>query len=95
MIYLFWFYFVIISQLENPLIQSKTDSKWINLFDFQWRLETDGLSIGPFLLTGFRTTLVAWPITKNPRFLYFLMLAMYSGQIASYSSRDFFLFLIM
>lgn len=63
--------------------------------DFQWRLETDGLSIGPFWLTGLRTTWAAWPVTQNPRFFSFLMLAMYSGQIASFYYRDFFLFFIM
>ncbi|KAH0439901.1 hypothetical protein IEQ34_023440 [Dendrobium chrysotoxum] len=94
MTYVFCYHF----QLDDPLIQLKEDSKWINLFDFHWRLGTDGLSIGPILLTGFLTTLAtlaAWPVTRNPRFFYFLMLAMYSGQIGSFSSRDLLLFFIM
>nr|YP_010389046.1 NADH-plastoquinone oxidoreductase subunit 4 [Cypripedium palangshanense]UPQ44367.1 NADH-plastoquinone oxidoreductase subunit 4 [Cypripedium palangshanense] len=72
-------------QLEDPLTQLKEDSKWINLFDFHCRLGIDGLSIGPILLTGFITTLATLAT----------MLAMYSGQIGSFSSRDLLLFFIM
>nr|YP_009864881.1 NADH-plastoquinone oxidoreductase chain 4 [Wurmbea burttii]QKE32876.1 NADH-plastoquinone oxidoreductase chain 4 [Wurmbea burttii] len=85
-------------QLDDPLIQLEEDFKWINIFDLHWRLGIDGLSIGPILLTGFITTLAtlaAWPITRNSRLFYFLMLAMYSGQIGSFSSRDLLLFFIM
>ncbi|KAJ8419213.1 hypothetical protein Cgig2_032367 (chloroplast) [Carnegiea gigantea] len=49
-------------------------------------------------LTGFITTLAtlaAWPVTRDSRLFYFLMLAMYSGQIGSFSSRDLLLFFIM
>ena len=46
-------------QSDDSLTQLKEDSKWINLFDFHWRLGNDGLSIGPSLLTGFITTLAA------------------------------------
>ncbi|OAY75848.1 NAD(P)H-quinone oxidoreductase subunit H, chloroplastic [Ananas comosus] len=57
-------------QLDDPLMQLKEDSKWIDVFDFHWRLGIDGLSIGPILLTGFITTLAtlaAWPVTRNSR----------------------------
>ncbi|KAB2037605.1 hypothetical protein ES319_D03G086000v1, partial [Gossypium barbadense] len=69
-------------RLDDPLIQLAEDYKWINFFDFYWRLGIDGLSIGPILLTGFITTLVtlaAWPVTRDSRLFHFLMLAMYSG----------------
>nr|ANO44989.1 NADH-plastoquinone oxidoreductase subunit 4 [Uvularia sessiliflora] len=85
-------------RLDDPLIQLEEDLKWINIFDLHWRLGIDGLSVGPILLTGFITTLAtlaAWPITRNSRLFYFLMLAMYSGQIGSFSSRDLLLFFIM
>nr|AKR81009.1 NADH-plastoquinone oxidoreductase subunit 4 [Stichoneuron caudatum] len=85
-------------QLDDPLIQLGEDYQWINIFYFHWRLGIDGLSIGPVLLTGFITTLAtlaAWPITRNSRLFYFLMLAMYSGQIGLFSSRDLLLFFIM
>nr|QBZ77274.1 NADH dehydrogenase subunit 4 [Achlys triphylla] len=85
-------------QFDDPLIQLEQDYKWINIFDFHWRLGIDGLSIGPILLTGFITTLAtlaAWPVTRDSRLFHFLMLAMYSGQIGSFASRDLLLFFIM
>nr|YP_009861339.1 NADH dehydrogenase subunit 4 [Stylochaeton bogneri]QIU83030.1 NADH dehydrogenase subunit 4 [Stylochaeton bogneri] len=85
-------------QLDDPLIQLEEDFKWINIFDFHWRVGIDGLSIGPILLTGFITTLAtlaAWPVTRDSRLFHFLMLAMYSGQIGSFSSRDLLLFFMM
>nr|YP_010283855.1 NADH-plastoquinone oxidoreductase subunit 4 [Carallia brachiata]UKZ51009.1 NADH-plastoquinone oxidoreductase subunit 4 [Carallia brachiata] len=94
MTYTFSYYF----QLEDPLIQLTEDYKWINFFDFYWRLGIDGLSLGTILLTGFITTLAtlaAWPVTRNSRLFYFLMLAMYSGQIGLFSSQDLLLFFIM
>nr|YP_001542497.1 NADH dehydrogenase subunit 4 [Ceratophyllum demersum]A8SEF4.1 RecName: Full=NAD(P)H-quinone oxidoreductase chain 4, chloroplastic; AltName: Full=NAD(P)H dehydrogenase, chain 4; AltName: Full=NADH-plastoquinone oxidoreductase chain 4 [Ceratophyllum demersum]ABQ81501.1 NADH-plastoquinone oxidoreductase subunit 4 [Ceratophyllum demersum] len=92
--YAFCYFF----QLDDPLIQLEEDYKWINFFDFHWRLGIDGLSIGPILLTGFITTLAtlaAWPVTQDSRLFHFLMLAMYSGQIGLFSSRDLLLFFIM
>nr|YP_010439938.1 NADH-plastoquinone oxidoreductase subunit 4 [Syzygium rehderianum]UTD44984.1 NADH-plastoquinone oxidoreductase subunit 4 [Syzygium rehderianum] len=85
-------------QLNDPLTQLTEDYKWINFFSFYWRLGIDGLSIGPILLTGFITTLAtlaARPVTRDSRLFHFLMLAMYSGQIGSFSSRDLLLFFIM
>jgi len=61
------------------------------LFIFYWRLGIDGLSIGPILLTGFITTLatlVAQPVTQEYQLFYFLMLAMYSGQIRPFFCRN-------
>ena len=85
-------------QLDDPLIQLTENYKWINFFDFYWRFGIDGLSIGPILLTGFITTLAtlaAQPVTRESRLFHFLMLAMYSGQIGPFSSRDILLFFIM
>uniref|UniRef100_UPI0031F43E25 NADH-plastoquinone oxidoreductase subunit 4 n=1 Tax=Platylobium triangulare TaxID=1560081 RepID=UPI0031F43E25 len=85
-------------QLDDPLTQLTENYKWINFFDFYWRLGVDGLSIGPILLTGFITTLAtlaAQPVTRESRLFHFLMLAMYSGQIGPFSSRDILLFFIM
>nr|YP_009570577.1 NADH-plastoquinone oxidoreductase subunit 4 [Dioncophyllum thollonii]QBC67449.1 NADH-plastoquinone oxidoreductase subunit 4 [Dioncophyllum thollonii] len=92
--YAFYYHF----QPDDPLSQLIEDYKWINLFDFHWRLGIDGLSIGPILLTGFITTLAtlaAWPVTRDSRLFHFLMLTMYSGQIGLFSSRDLLLFFIM
>lgn len=85
-------------QSDDPLIQLVEDYKRINFFDFHWRLGIDGLSIGPILLMGFITTLAtlaAWPVTQNSQLFHFLMLAMYSGQIGLFSSRDLLLFFLM
>nr|AGW04489.1 NADH dehydrogenase subunit 4 [Astephanus triflorus] len=93
-VYTFCYHF----QADDPLIQLLEDYKWIRLFDFHWRLGIDGLSIGPILLTGFITTLAtlsAWPVTRDSRLFHFLMLAMYSGQIGLFSSRNLLLFFIM
>nr|YP_010392188.1 NADH-plastoquinone oxidoreductase subunit 4 [Wahlenbergia marginata]UPX07797.1 NADH-plastoquinone oxidoreductase subunit 4 [Wahlenbergia marginata] len=92
--YLFSYHF----QPDDPLIQLVEDYKWINFFEFHWKLGIDGLSIGPVLLTGFITTLAtlgAWPITRDSRLFHFLMLSMYSAQIGSFSSQDLLLFFIM
>lgn len=85
-------------QFNTNSIQLKEDYNWIEFMDFHWRLGIDGFSIGLILLTGFITTLAtlsAWPITKNPRLFYFLMLAMYSGQIGLFASQDILLFFLM
>ncbi|KAK8956857.1 hypothetical protein KSP39_PZI001049 [Platanthera zijinensis] len=87
MTFVFYYHF----QLYDTLTQLKEDSKCINIFYFNWRLGIDGLSIGPILLIRFITTLatlVAWPVTQNSQFFYFLILAMYNGQIGIFSSRD-------
>nr|AWJ60358.1 NADH-plastoquinone oxidoreductase subunit 4 [Ginkgo biloba] len=85
-------------RFDEPLIQLEEDYNWIDLIDFHWRLGIDGLSVGLITLTGFVTTLAtlsAWPVTRNPRLLHFLMLAMYSGQAGSFASRDILLFFLM
>lgn len=85
-------------QFGNNSIQLREDYNWINFMDFHWRLGIDGLSIALILLTGFITTLAtpaAWPVTRNPRLFYFLMLAMYSGQIGLFASQDILLFFLM
>nr|YP_009669451.1 NADH dehydrogenase subunit D [Krameria bicolor]QCW94450.1 NADH dehydrogenase subunit D [Krameria bicolor] len=85
-------------KFDDPLIQLEEDYQWINFFSFYWRLGIDGLSIGLILLTGFITTLAtlaAWPITRDSKLFHFLMLAMYSGQVGLFSSRDILLFFIM
>nr|YP_010410837.1 NADH-plastoquinone oxidoreductase subunit 4 [Cycas edentata]URF35152.1 NADH-plastoquinone oxidoreductase subunit 4 [Cycas edentata] len=94
MTYTFRYHF----HFDDPLIQLEEDYEWIDLIDLHWRLGIDGLSIGPISLTSFVTTLAtlaAWPVTRNPRLFYFLMLAMYSGQVGLFASRDILLFFIM
>lgn len=84
--------------LFQSTIQLSEDYTWISIIDFHWRVGVDGLSIPLILLTGFVTTLAtlaAWPVTRNPRLFYFLMLAMYSGQLGLFASQDILLFFFM
>nr|AJB98503.1 NADH-plastoquinone oxidoreductase subunit 4 [Helminthostachys zeylanica] len=77
--------------ISDKSIQLGEDYDWISIIDLHRRLGVDGLSMGLILLTGFVTTpaiLAAWPITRNMRLFHFPMLAMYSGQIGLFASRD-------
>ena len=58
----------------------------------------DGLSMPLIILTGFVTTLAimaAWPVSFKPKLFYFLMLAMYGGQIAVFAVQDILLFFLV
>lgn len=79
-------------------LQLVDDFVWIPSLQFKWSLGVDGLSMPLILLTGFITTLAtlgAWPITKNPKLFYALMLFMYSGQIGVFASQNILLFFFM
>ncbi len=84
--------------IQDTSLQLIDDYEWISSINFHWRLGIDGLSIPLILLTGFITTLAmlgAWPIQKNAKLFYFLMLAMYSGQLGVFASQDLLLFFLM
>jgi NAD(P)H-quinone oxidoreductase subunit 4 len=71
---------------------------WIPQLELNWTVGADGLSMPLILLTGFITTLAtlaAWPVTLKPRLFYFLMLAMYGGQIAVFAVQDMLLFFLV
>jgi len=97
------FIFIIIAFIKNYHLdysgyQMKEDYEWISFLHLHWSLAVDGISMPLILLTGFVTTLAllsAWPITYNPKLFYFLMLAMYSGQIGVFAAHDILLFFIM
>ena len=83
--------------LSNPNLQLVESYTWIPTIDLKWSLGADGLSMPLIILTGFITTLAimaAWPVTFKPKFFYFLMLAMYSGQIAVFAVQDMLLFFL-
>nr|YP_010346146.1 NADH-plastoquinone oxidoreductase subunit 4 [Solanum glutinosum]UNZ89978.1 NADH-plastoquinone oxidoreductase subunit 4 [Solanum glutinosum] len=44
-------------QSDDPLIQLVEDYKWVDFFDFHWRLGIDGLSIGLVTRYPWRSTL--------------------------------------
>lgn len=83
---------------KDSALQFVEDYSWISGLGLHWSLGVDGISMPLILLTGFITTLAtlaAWPITKNSKLFYFLMLAMYSGQIGVFASQDLLLFFFM
>lgn len=70
---------------------------WIPQLGLNWSVAADGLSMPLILLTGFITTLAtlaAWPVTFKPRLFYFLILAMYGGQIAVFAVQDMLVFFL-
>ncbi|ELS05472.1 proton-translocating NADH-quinone oxidoreductase, chain M [Xenococcus sp. PCC 7305] len=82
---------------SNPDLQLVESYTWIPELDLKWSVGADGLSMPLILLTGFITTLAmmaAWPVTYKPKFFYFLMLAMYGGQIAVFAVQDMLLFFL-
>ncbi|NJK42049.1 MAG: NAD(P)H-quinone oxidoreductase subunit 4 [Acaryochloridaceae cyanobacterium SU_2_1] len=71
---------------------------WIPVLGIKWSVGADGLSMPLILLTGFITTLAilaAWPVTYKPRLFYFLILAMYGGQIAVFAVQDLIVFFLV
>ncbi len=82
---------------SNPNLQLIESYSWIPQLDLNWSVGADGLSMPLILLTGFMTTLAtlaAWPVTLKPRLFYFLILAMYGGQIAVFAVQDMLLFFL-
>lgn len=82
------------SQPGLQLVESYT---WIPQLDLKWSVGVDGLSMPLVLLTGFITTLAtlaAWPVTLKPKLFYFLLLAMYAGQIGVFAVQDLLLFFL-
>ena len=82
---------------SNPDLQLVESYAWVPQLDLNWSVGADGLSMPLILLTGFITTLAilaAWPVTLKPRLFYFLMLAMFGGQIAVFAVQDMLLFFL-
>jgi NAD(P)H-quinone oxidoreductase subunit 4 len=83
--------------LSKADLQLAESYDWIPQLGLKWSVAADGLSMPLILLTGFITTLAilaAWPVTLKPRLFYFLMLAMYGGQIAVFAVQDMLLFFL-
>lgn len=83
---------------SNPNLQMVESYSWVPQIDLKWSLGVDGLSMPLVLLTGFITTLAtlaAWPVTFKPKLFYFLILAMYGGQIAVFAVQDMLLFFLV
>ncbi|MEI2581088.1 NAD(P)H-quinone oxidoreductase subunit 4 [Scytonema sp. PRP1] len=83
---------------SNPDLQLFESYSWLPEIGLNWSVGADGLSMPLIILTGFITTLAmlaAWPVTLKPRLFYFLMLAMYGGQIAVFAVQDMLLFFLV
>jgi NAD(P)H-quinone oxidoreductase subunit 4 len=83
------------SSSDMQLVESYS---WVSSLDLRWSVGADGLSMPLILLTGFISTLAilaSWPVTLKPKFFYFLMLAMYGGQIGVFAVQDMLLFFFM
>lgn len=84
--------------LSNPGMQMVESYTWVSSLDLKWSVGADGLSMPLILLTGFISTLAilaSWPVTLKPKLFYFLMLAMYGGQIGVFAVQDMLLFFLM
>jgi len=83
------------SSSELQLVESYP---WIPQLDLNWSVGADGISMPLIILTGFITTLAilaAWPVSLKPKLFYFLILAMYGGQIAVFAVQDMLLFFLV
>lgn len=83
---------------SNPGMQLVESYAWVPSLDLKWSVGADGLSMPLIILTAFITTLAilaSWPVTLKPRLFYFLMLAMYGGQIGVFAVQDMLLFFLM
>jgi NAD(P)H-quinone oxidoreductase subunit 4 len=82
----------------NPNLQLVESYPWVPALDLNWSVGVDGISMPLVILTGFITTLAvlaAWPVTLKPKLFYFLILAMYGGQIAVFAVQDMLLFFLV
>ncbi len=83
---------------SDPGMQLVESYTWVAALDLKWSVGADGLSMPLILLTGFITTLAilaSWPVTLKPKLFYFLMLAMYGGQLGVFAVQDMLLFFLM
>jgi len=83
--------------MNSTKLQLVESYSWVPQLNLNWTVGADGLSMPLILLTGFITTLAilaSWPVSLKPRLFYFLMLAMYGGQIGVFAVQDMLLFFL-
>ena len=83
---------------DKSELQMVESYPWLPQLDLNWSVGADGISMPLIILTGFITTLAiwaSWPVTLKPKLFYFLMLAMYGGQIAVFAVQDMLLFFLV
>ncbi|MGL5509610.1 MAG: NADH-quinone oxidoreductase subunit M, partial [Microcoleaceae cyanobacterium] len=92
------FTFIRYFDLNNPEYQLVELYSWIPQLGLNWSVAVDGLSMPLIVLTVLINTLAilaAWRIEKKPRLFYFLILVLYSAQIAVFVAQDLLLFFIV
>lgn len=92
------FTFIRYFDLNNPEYQLVELYSWIPQLGLNWSVAVDGLSMPLIVLTVLINTLAilaAWRIEKKPRLFYFLILVLYSAQIAVFVAQDILLFFIV
>jgi len=90
--------FVTQYDFADPGLQLVEKYSWVPQLDLNWSVGVDGIAMPLVILTGFMTTLAtlaAWPVTYKPKLFYFLILAMYGGQIAVFAVQDMLLFFLV
>ncbi len=83
--------------MNSAQLQLVESYSWVPQLNLNWTVGADGLSMPLILLTGFITTLAilaSWPVSLKPRLFYFLMLAMYGGQIGVFAVQDMLVFFL-
>lgn len=93
MCYVFWKHY----DPSRATFQIVEQVAWIPQIGLSWAVSVDGLSMPLVLLAGLVTTLAifaAWQVDRKPRLFYFLMLVLYSAQIAVFVAQDLLLFFV-
>jgi NAD(P)H-quinone oxidoreductase subunit 4 len=94
MVYAFWQNF----DLQNSSYQLVEKYSWVPQLGLNWSVAVDGISMPLVLLTGLINTLAifaAWNVKSKPRLFYFLLLLMYSAQVAVFVAQDILLFFLV
>ena len=93
-VYTFWYHY----DLNLTSLQLVEVYPWMPQIGLNWSLGVDGLSMPLIVLTSLVNTLAvfaAWTVKHKPRLFYFLMLVLYSAQIAVFAAQDLLLFFLM
>ena len=81
----------------NPDFQLTETYSWVPQIGLNWSVGIDGLSMPLIVLSSLVTTLAllaSWKVDHKPRLFYFLMLILYSAQIAVFAAQDLLMFFL-
>lgn len=83
--------------LNSTEFQLSETYTWIPQLGLNWSVGVDGLSMPLIVLSALITTLsllASWQVKHKPRLFYFLILVLYSAQIAVFAAQDLLLFFL-